>query len=415
MGEVSGKALVADYRLATVQPSPRHTLASERKVVCAEPSPDVVRAFSSALSTSFSADISKALAAGDSKAVEALASLQYQNSQAIAQLGKRYATVQILRDILHAQCQQFANGTMSESTWAALQSQFNTTVITLLSIEMVGGDTAAGPVTTVSVTPIDGQLTVQQFVKTGGAINDATAKNEEFKTANAKVSAAAQSAQGDDAKNLTAATKAFDAVGAMYSKVVASMQAVWKDINTTAGVPSAEAKTKIADIAKQVPAQDDATIAAATKAAAAAPTAEVKATTAAMGVLSKSVGEASKQLTVLAGAKTISTEANAGDKGEKPADQRMDAVQQNAITLMQERFLLNSGLAPSVLACFTYFDPPAGNTVGTNDILKEYCKAVFKQRVAQAEKLSENAPRGVNPIGYLSKPGVVVNLQKLFD
>src|SRR5690349_11484027 len=85
-GTVSGIATTAEYRVVTEREGP-----NGKKIVCTEPSPDIALAVSRALETKANASVNDK--------VQAESDLRYQTAQALAQLGKRYATVQLLRDI----------------------------------------------------------------------------------------------------------------------------------------------------------------------------------------------------------------------------------------------------------------------------------------------------------------------------
>jgi hypothetical protein len=94
---VNAKAVTADYRLFLARP-PYSTANSH--IVCTEPSPDIAKAVSQAISEN--AQVAIKNASGQSLGVSE--AVQYQTAQTIAQLGKRFATVQVLRDVLYNDC-----------------------------------------------------------------------------------------------------------------------------------------------------------------------------------------------------------------------------------------------------------------------------------------------------------------------
>jgi hypothetical protein len=110
------------------------TYGDKGKIVCAEPSPDIARAVSEAIAQN---------AAVTAHSVGASEAFHYQTAQTIAQLGKRFATIQLLRDELYNQCLAYANGQLSESAYAMKQSRFDALAVTLLGIEMLSGDTGS--------------------------------------------------------------------------------------------------------------------------------------------------------------------------------------------------------------------------------------------------------------------------------
>jgi len=134
---VKGIAATAEYRFITERTRLGKDGTRTESVVCTEPSPDIAVAYSNALAAS-------------AKYANVDVTLQYQNAAAIAQLGKRYATVQLLRDMLYRDCELYAAGAISPTEYAFRLSRFGGTVVTLLGIELVSGDNAAPPAPTKS-------------------------------------------------------------------------------------------------------------------------------------------------------------------------------------------------------------------------------------------------------------------------
>jgi hypothetical protein len=129
--DVQARAMTADYRMVLSKDLSR---GDKGKIVCAEPSPDIARAVSEAVAQN---------AAVTAHSVGASEAYHYQTAQTIAQLGKRFATIQLLRDELYNQCLAYANGQLSESAYAMKQSRFDALAVTLLGIEMLSGDTGS--------------------------------------------------------------------------------------------------------------------------------------------------------------------------------------------------------------------------------------------------------------------------------
>lgn len=105
-------------------------------VTCAEPSPDVAKAVSEAFSLSASL-AAKGLPSGVSPQVAA--AISRAQSESIAQLGERLATIQLLRDGLYRACEGYANGAVSETIYAVMVSRYDDTMITMLSSELAAG------------------------------------------------------------------------------------------------------------------------------------------------------------------------------------------------------------------------------------------------------------------------------------
>ncbi|NJM29467.1 MAG: hypothetical protein HC855_04580, partial [Rhizobiales bacterium] len=102
-----------------------------KRIVCAEPSPDVAEALSKAISASFSG---AAQGRGNVNA-EVSASM----STAVVQLGERLATVQLLRDGLYRACEAYSNGAISDATYSLIVSRVDQTMVALLGMEMAAG------------------------------------------------------------------------------------------------------------------------------------------------------------------------------------------------------------------------------------------------------------------------------------
>lgn len=420
IGTVPAKAMVADYRLATLQANPKDLVDGRHNpILCAEPSPDIARTFTQAISGSLSADVAKSSGAD----TNASAAFQYQTAQAIAQLGKRYATVQILRDILHDQCMQYANGTLSESTWALMQSRFNSLVVTLLSIEMVSGDTASTTTTPKAApAPASGASStdtgskkgdaqkgttspVQQYTKTESAVALAqrnyrslsvTSKQIDVKAKAATAAASSASAPAGAASQAAALSTAgttVDAATSEFKDANTALTAAWADIQKKNGVPDNASKALITTFKGKIPASDDAKVKAATAAASAVATTESKKAVTAIASLSKSLSAAATQFDALSGgAKSDDTttsgsgdDSKSGKTDDGSSGGKISDAQANAIVSIHNKYIGNEDLGPSLLACFTYLDPPgAPRPAGwkADPILTQYCEAAFKARLA---------------------------------
>lgn len=104
---------------------------SPNKIVCAEPSPDVTQA----LSNSFSAILS----ASSSEGSNVDAQTAFSAAESVAQLGERLATIQLLRDGFYRACEAYANGAISDTTYAMVISRTDEVIATLLTAELAAG------------------------------------------------------------------------------------------------------------------------------------------------------------------------------------------------------------------------------------------------------------------------------------
>jgi len=136
-------ATTADLRLVTATRPvySEHGLVTPRQIICAEPSPDVAKAVSAALDASLSANA--AVKAANSPAEgsgSAAAALSSSRAEALAQMTRRLATIQLLRDGLYRACEAYANGAISDTTYAVLLSRYDKAMITMLLGELAAGN-----------------------------------------------------------------------------------------------------------------------------------------------------------------------------------------------------------------------------------------------------------------------------------
>lgn len=105
-----------------------------KRVVCAEPSPDVAAAVSESLALAVSANVSK----GD---VGGAAAGQFARdfAEGIVQLSERLASISLLRDALYRACESYANGALSDTSYSLILSRYGDTMVTLLGQEMAVG------------------------------------------------------------------------------------------------------------------------------------------------------------------------------------------------------------------------------------------------------------------------------------
>ena len=102
-----------------------------KRIVCAEPSPDVTSAFSEAIQAS----VSKT----DKDGKKTGAHFGRSTAESLAQLGERLASIQLLRDMAYRNCEAYANGSINATSYTILNSRLNKTVVTLLASEMIMG------------------------------------------------------------------------------------------------------------------------------------------------------------------------------------------------------------------------------------------------------------------------------------
>lgn len=128
----SGESVVVDARQRTInnlvvddrsKPGQVHP----RRIVCAEPSPDVALA------------VANSLGGGAAAFGYGSVSFTRESAEAVAQLAERVSTVQLLRDVLYRACEAYANGAISSITYAMMMARLDETTVTLLLGELAAG------------------------------------------------------------------------------------------------------------------------------------------------------------------------------------------------------------------------------------------------------------------------------------
>lgn len=135
-------ATSADWRLVFERRSTRAGDGTEKIITCAEPSPDIAKIAAQTASGGFTGS-AKGLAKVQP---EVALTVALARSEAMAQLGKRLATVQLLRDALYRACEAYANDAISPASYAMIVSRYDDVMVTLLLGELAaesGSNSAA--------------------------------------------------------------------------------------------------------------------------------------------------------------------------------------------------------------------------------------------------------------------------------
>lgn len=112
-----------------------HGRVTPKYITCAEPSPDVAKA----MSTAFNASASGGVTLPNGVTADVAAAVSRARAEALVQLGERLATIQLLRDGLHSACEAYANGAITDTTYAVMLSRFDKTMVTMLVSELAAG------------------------------------------------------------------------------------------------------------------------------------------------------------------------------------------------------------------------------------------------------------------------------------
>jgi len=151
-------------------------------IVCAEPSPDALSAIATSLAISANVGLVGQGSAG--------AGLGSSLSEAATQLGRRNATIQLLRDAYYRLCEASANGTLNSLDYALLANKLSTSMVMLLAIEEIvgqggesvsvttGGDTSVSVETSVSIEATPGEEEAEEQEETPGIGSEGEAETE---------------------------------------------------------------------------------------------------------------------------------------------------------------------------------------------------------------------------------------------
>ena len=146
-----------------------------REVMCSEPSPDIARLVGE--NSRIEANLAANLAAGITPQV----ALGYANarSEAIANLGKRLATIQLLRDGTFRACEAYRNGAISDTIYALIVAHTERAMVALLSSELIAGENSNPAPSTQISAPALGPEDARQMAQTLGGIAGAEARVRE--------------------------------------------------------------------------------------------------------------------------------------------------------------------------------------------------------------------------------------------
>lgn len=129
-------ATVRGVYTTTVKDTDEFNRIEPKRVRCTEPSPDVATAVSKSFGVGLTAAGKEPKSSIEAQLAASVAS---SNAQAVAQLGERLATIQLLRDGLYRACEAYANGAITPTTYTLIVSRIDDLMVTLLSTEIAGG------------------------------------------------------------------------------------------------------------------------------------------------------------------------------------------------------------------------------------------------------------------------------------
>lgn len=113
-----------------------HGRVVPRQIVCAEASPDTASSISSAMTAAFSGSGSSQ---GQGISAQAAGEFGKAVAESLVQLGERTATIQLLRDGYHRACEAYANGAITDITYALIISRLDEVMVTMMTGELAAG------------------------------------------------------------------------------------------------------------------------------------------------------------------------------------------------------------------------------------------------------------------------------------
>lgn len=124
----------------------------DRKIVCAEPSPDAFSVYAASVSASAATTVPTLIpGAGNSAATQgqpgqASGGFAGGSSESGASLAMRTQTVQLLRDGLYRACEAYMNGAIDQHQYNIILLNIDRLMVTLLGVDGIAGTRSAAPV-----------------------------------------------------------------------------------------------------------------------------------------------------------------------------------------------------------------------------------------------------------------------------
>jgi hypothetical protein len=145
-----------------------------RRVVCAEPSPDAITAHAAAVSAALQAPLGGFGAQSDAQAKAAQGAFRYGSEDSVASIANRTQTVQLLRDNLYRACEAYMNGAIDSAQYNLIVINIDKLMTALVAIDALGSSGRAPPPVTITASqPPPSEPTLPPpTAKLGGEIKD---------------------------------------------------------------------------------------------------------------------------------------------------------------------------------------------------------------------------------------------------
>jgi hypothetical protein len=149
----SGESLSLDAKQRLVLATYKGGKSGNRKIVCAEPSPDAFSASSASAAASTAFTFPTLLPGGGQGTTSGSGGIAAATSESAASIGLRTQTIQLLRDGLYRACEAYMNGAIDQHQYNIILLNIDKLMVTLLGIDAIGGTPKAPAVSIVAAAP----------------------------------------------------------------------------------------------------------------------------------------------------------------------------------------------------------------------------------------------------------------------
>jgi hypothetical protein len=149
----SGESLSLDAKQRLVLATQKGGKSGNRKIVCAEPSPDAFSATSASAAASTAFTFPTLLPGGQTGSTTGSGGIAAARSESAASIGLRTQTIQLLRDGLYRACEAYMNGAIDQNQYNIILLNIDKLMVTLLGIDAIGGTPKAPPVSIIAGAP----------------------------------------------------------------------------------------------------------------------------------------------------------------------------------------------------------------------------------------------------------------------
>jgi len=134
-----GDSISLDAKQRLVLATQKGGKTGNRKIVCAEPSPDAFSATSASAAGSAAFTFPTLLPGGQPGNTSGSGGVAAATSESAASIGLRTQTIQLLRDGLYRACEAYMNGAIDQHQYNIILLNIDKLMVTLLGIDAIGG------------------------------------------------------------------------------------------------------------------------------------------------------------------------------------------------------------------------------------------------------------------------------------